>query len=84
MWSSRTPSAHPSDGSAAVVAMAADKAHAMGMKPMARILAVASSGCDPTVMGIGPVECARIALTRAKSNLRDLDVIELNEMFAAE
>jgi acetyl-CoA C-acetyltransferase len=64
--------------------MAADKAQTLGMKPMARILAVASSGCDPTIMGIGPVECTRIALERAKINLRDVDVIELNEAFAAQ
>ncbi len=72
------------DGAAAVLVMAADKAQTLGMKPMARILAVASSGCDPTIMGIGPVECTRIALERAKINLRDVDVIELNEAFAAQ
>ncbi|MCX5839753.1 MAG: thiolase family protein [Deltaproteobacteria bacterium] len=72
------------DGAAAVLVMAADKAQTLGMKPMARILAVASSGCDPTIMGIGPVECTRIALERAKIALRDVDVIELNEAFAAQ
>jgi acetyl-CoA C-acetyltransferase len=72
------------DGAAALLVMAADKAQTLGMKPMARILAVASSGCDPTIMGIGPVECTRIALARARITLRDLDVIELNEAFAAQ
>ena len=72
------------DGAAAVLVMAADKAQTLGLKPMAKILAVASSGCDPTIMGIGPVECTRIALERAKITLRDVDVIELNEAFAAQ
>ena len=54
------------------------------MKPMARILAFASSGCDPTIMGIGPVECTRIALRGRRLDLRDVDVIELNEAFAAQ
>ena len=72
------------DGAAAVLVMSAEKALSLGMEPMARILAAASSGCDPTVMGIGPVECTRIALSRAKLDLRDLDVIELNEAFAAQ
>ncbi len=72
------------DGAAALLVMAAEKARALGIKPMARILAVASSGCDPTIMGIGPVECTRMALARARITLADLDVIELNEAFAAQ
>ncbi|MCE5266048.1 MAG: thiolase family protein [Deltaproteobacteria bacterium] len=72
------------DGAAAVLVMSAEKARSLGMKPMARILASAASGCDPTVMGIAPVECTRSALSRAKLDLRDVDVIELNEAFAAQ
>jgi acetyl-CoA C-acetyltransferase len=72
------------DGAAALLVMSAERARALGTKPMATILASASSGCDPRVMGIGPVECTRIALARAKLHLRDLDVIELNEAFAAQ
>jgi acetyl-CoA C-acetyltransferase len=51
---------------------------------MARIRAIASSGCDPVVMGLGPVECTRIALMRSGLTINDLDVIELNEAFAAQ
>ena len=72
------------DGAAAVLVMSAERARSLGMKPMARILASAASGCDPTIMGIAPVECTRIALARAKLDLRDVDVIELNEAFAAQ
>ncbi len=72
------------DGAAALLVMAAEKAEALGIRPMAKILAVASSGCDPTIMGIGPVECTRMALARARITLADLDVIELNEAFAAQ
>ncbi|NPV26479.1 MAG: thiolase family protein [Firmicutes bacterium] len=72
------------DGAAVVLVMAAEKAKALEMKPMARILSIASSGCDPTIMGIGPVECTRIALERAGLTINDLDVIELNEAFAAQ
>ena len=72
------------DGAAALLVMAADKAAALGYTPMAKILSVASSGCDPLIMGIGPVECTRIALERAGLTLSDIDVIELNEAFAAQ
>jgi acetyl-CoA C-acetyltransferase len=72
------------DGAAAVLVMAEEKARDLGIRPQARILSIASSGCDPTIMGIGPVECTRIALNRAKLTLKDIDVIELNEAFAAQ
>lgn len=72
------------DGAAAALVMTADKAAELGMKPMVRILSVAASGCDPTIMGIGPVECTRQALARAGLTINDLDVIELNEAFAAQ
>jgi acetyl-CoA C-acetyltransferase len=72
------------DGAAAVLVMAGEKARELAMKPQARILSVAASGCDPTIMGIGPVECTRIALKRAKLTLPEIDVIELNEAFASQ
>ena len=72
------------DGAAAVLVMSGEKAAELGYKPMAKIRAVASSGCDPVIMGISPVECTRIALERAGLTLRDIDVIELNEAFAAQ
>ncbi len=55
-----------------------------GYKPMAKIISVGSSGCDPTVMGLGPVESSKLAMERAGLTLQDLDVIELNEAFAAQ
>jgi acetyl-CoA C-acetyltransferase len=72
------------DGAAAVLVMAGEKARILDMKPQAKILSVASSGCDPTIMGIGPVECTRIALERVKLTLQEMDVIELNEAFASQ
>ena len=72
------------DGAAAVLVMTAEKSVALGCTPMARICSIASSGCDPVVMGLGPVECTRIALERAGLSIHDLDVIELNEAFAAQ
>ena len=72
------------DGAAAVLLMSGEKAKSLGFKPMVRIRAVAASGCDPLIMGISPVECTRLALVRANLTLRDLDVIELNEAFAAQ
>lgn len=72
------------DGAAAVLVMTAEKAKALGYTPMVKILSVASSGCDPVVMGLGPVECTKVALERAGLTINDLDVIELNEAFAAQ
>jgi acetyl-CoA C-acetyltransferase len=72
------------DGAAAVLVMSGDKARAMGYEPLVRIRSAASSGCDPAVMGLGPVESARLALERAGIGIGDLDVIELNEAFAAQ
>ena len=57
---------------------------ALGYRPMAKVIGVGSSGCDPTVMGLGPVESSRLAMSRAGVSIHDLDVIELNEAFAAQ
>lgn len=72
------------DGAAAAVVMSADSARAQGIKPIARILGSAVSGVDPTVMGIGPVEATQRAMDRLGLKLADVDVIEMNEAFAAQ
>ena len=72
------------DGAAALLVMSKEKAESLGMIPMVKIIAVGSSGCDPTIMGLGPVECTRKALKKAGLTINDLDVIELNEAFAAQ
>jgi acetyl-CoA C-acetyltransferase len=72
------------DAGAAVVLMSTDRAAALGAPVRARILAYASCGVDPSIMGIGPVPAVRMALERAGRSLKDVDVIELNEAFAAQ
>ena len=72
------------DGAAAVVVMSAKKAAALGLTPLARIAAYATSGLDPATMGMGPVPASRKALQRADWNAADVDLFELNEAFAAQ
>ena len=72
------------DGAAAVVVMTAQKAAALGLKPLARIASYASAGVDPAYMGMGPVPAARKALERAGWKAADLDLLEINEAFAAQ
>lgn len=72
------------DGAAAVMLMTAEKAKSLGLQPMAVIRAAASSGVDPTIMGIGPVPATRKVLARAGWVIDDLDLIEGNEAFAAQ
>ena len=72
------------DGSAALVLMTADKAKALGIKPLARILGYGSGGVDPSIMGMGPVPATRKALAKAGMKIEDLDLIEANEAFAAQ
>ena len=72
------------DGAAAVVVMTARKAAELGLKPMARIAAFATSGLDPATMGMGPVPATRKALQRAGWQAADVDLFELNEAFAAQ
>jgi acetyl-CoA C-acetyltransferase len=64
--------------------MAREKAEALGIKPLAKILAHGQRGVDPTHMGIGPVEAVPIALKKAGMTLKDIDLIELNEAFAGQ
>lgn len=73
-----------SDGAAAVLVMSADKAKSLGLTPMVRIRGIGVAGCDPSVMGRGPVPATQKALKRAGVNLDDIDYIELNEAFAAQ
>ena len=72
------------DGAAAVMVMTAAKAAALGLKPLARIASYASAGLDPKIMGMGPVPAARKALERAGWKAADLDLLEINEAFAAQ
>jgi acetyl-CoA acyltransferase len=73
-----------SDGAAAVVVMSADKANAIGAKPLARFVSFATAGCLPEEMGIGPVYAIPKALKLAGLTLDQIDVIELNEAFAVQ
>lgn len=72
------------DGAAALVIMSADKAKELGIKPLAKIVSYASAGVDPSIMGIGPVPATRKALAKANLEIKDLDLIEANEAFAAQ
>ncbi len=72
------------DAAAAVVLMEAGVAKARGLKPMARLVAYAHAGVDPRYMGIGPVPASQLALRKAGLAVKDLDVIEANEAFAAQ
>jgi len=72
------------DGAAFVLVCSEAFAAEHGLKPLARIKSIAISGCAPEVMGIGPVEASRKALERAGLSLAEIDIIELNEAFAAQ
>ena len=77
-------SSQMSDGAAAAVVMSADKARELGIKPLARFISFATAGCLPEEMGIGPVYAIPKALKIAGLTLDQIDVIELNEAFAAQ
>ena len=72
------------DGAAATLVCSETYAEAKGLEPLARIKSVSVAGCPPEIMGIGPVAASRKALERAKVDVNDLDVIELNEAFASQ
>ncbi|MFG6449334.1 acetyl-CoA C-acetyltransferase [Roseateles sp. BYS180W] len=72
------------DGAAALMLMSAAKAQQLGLTPLARIASYASSGLDPATMGMGPVPASRKALERAGWRAADLDLLEINEAFAAQ
>jgi acetyl-CoA acyltransferase len=77
-------SSQMSDGAAGVVVMSAEKAKAVGLKPLARFVTYAVGGVPPEIMGVGPVEAIPKALRRAGLKLDDIELIELNEAFAAQ
>src|SRR5512135_1516203 len=72
------------DGAAAVLVMEAKTAERLGYKPLARIISSAVAGVDPSYMGLGPIPASRKALARAGLKMNDIDLIELNEAFAAQ
>ena len=77
-------SSQTNDAAAFVILMSREKADALGLKPIARLLTFATAGCDPEYMGMGPVFAVPKALKRAGMKIEDMDVIELNEAFAAQ
>lgn len=72
------------DGAACSLLMSESKAKQLGLKPLARIVSYASVGCDPTIMGIGPAGASRRALEKAQLSLDQMDLVEVNEAFAAQ
>ncbi len=72
------------DGASAMLLMTPEKAKELGLKPLARIVSYATAGVDPRLMGLGPVPATKKALARANMTLDDIDLIELNEAFAAQ
>ncbi|GGI53919.1 acetyl-CoA C-acetyltransferase [Oxalicibacterium solurbis] len=72
------------DGAAAVMLMSADKARELGIEPLVRIKATASAGVEPSIMGMGPVPASRQCLKKASWTHQDLDLMEINEAFAAQ
>jgi acetyl-CoA acyltransferase len=72
------------DGASAVLVTSDEFAARYGLKPLARIRSVATIGCDPAMMGIGPIPASRKALKRAGIDAKDLDIIEINEAFASQ
>lgn len=72
------------DGAAAVVVMSKQKAEELGIKPLVTIKGNANAGVDPSIMGIGPVEAVKKALTKANISMEELELIEANEAFAAQ
>jgi|TARA_B110000259_G_C14006953_1_gene398217 acetyl-CoA C-acetyltransferase len=72
------------DGAAAVLLMTAEEAERRGLEPLARIASYATAGLDPAIMGVGPIYASRKALDKAGWSVRDLDLVEANEAFAAQ
>jgi len=72
------------DGASAMLVMSGEKAMGLGIQPIAKIRSMAVSGCDPAIMGYGPVPASRKALKRAGMSIDDMDYVEINEAFAAQ
>jgi len=73
-----------SDGASGLLVMSEERAKSLGIQPMARVRAMASAGCDPSIMGYGPVPAVQKVLKRAGMSIGDVDLFELNEAFAAQ
>ncbi|AWY00305.1 3-ketoacyl-CoA thiolase [Marinomonas primoryensis] len=73
-----------SDGASAMLMMSAKKAEELGLTPIAKVRSMAVAGCDPAIMGYGPVPATKKALKRAGLTIDDIDIVELNEAFAAQ
>ncbi|GAA4360374.1 acetyl-CoA C-acyltransferase FadA [Kangiella marina] len=73
-----------SDGGSAMLVMSREKADSLGLKPIAKIVSMGVAGCDPSIMGFGPVPAVQKALARAKMSIDDIELFELNEAFAAQ
>ena len=72
------------DGAAAVVVMSDKRANELGIKPIARVVSTGLSALEPEYMGLGPIDASRQALKRAKMTIDDIDIVEINEAFAAQ
>jgi acetyl-CoA C-acetyltransferase len=72
------------DGAAAVVVMSGKRANELGLKPIARVISTGLSALEPEFMGLGPIDASRQALKRAKMTIGDIDIVEINEAFAAQ
>ncbi len=77
-------SAGINDGAAALIVASADRARALGLEPLARVVSTAAAGVRPDEMGLGPIPASRKALARAGLAIDDMDVVELNEAFASQ
>ena len=73
-----------SDGAASLLVASESAVKEQGLQPLSRIVAYSRVGCDPSIMGIGPVEAIREALKAAGLTLKDMDIVEINEAFAAQ
>lgn len=73
-----------SDGASAILVMSREKAQSLGLKPIAKVRGMTSVGCDPSIMGFGPVPAVKKLLERAKLKMDDIKLFELNEAFAAQ
>src|SRR4030081_956447 len=72
------------DGAAAVVVMSSSRAKELGLKPIARIVSTGLSALEPELMRLGPIDASKQALKRAKMTIDDIDIVEINEAFAAQ
>jgi acetyl-CoA C-acetyltransferase len=72
------------DGAAAVLVMSSERARQLGIEPLARVVSTAVTSLDPEIMGLGPIEASRVALQRAGLGIDDIDLVEINEAFAAQ